>query len=41
LDLVLVGPVIAWVSEEVGLMVIVVIVDVGLEGVFEEWIVEE
>ena len=41
LDLVLVGPVIAWALEEVGWMEDVVVADVGLEGIVEEWIVEE
>jgi hypothetical protein len=40
-DLVLVGLVIVLVSEEVGWMVVVVVVDVGLEDVDEEWVVEE
>ena len=41
LDFVLVGSVIVQVVEEVGLMVIVVVVDVELEGVFEKWVVED
>ena len=41
LDLVLVGLVIAQVVEEVDWIVIVVVVDVELEGVFGEWVVED